>query len=171
MKLMQRLAAVAALAVACGSPSAQGLSPDEQAVIQRAAVQFLAGLDRNANYDVTAEHVMDRITMDMDDYVIIDVRMPREKKYDVGHLPGARFVAIHDLANPEVLAMLPRDKDVIVHCDTGQQQNKAVAVLRMLGYRAFGMRHGFLSWSPAPPTGRTLETIALSSSRSYPVEK
>lgn len=54
------------------------------------------------------------------------------------------------LAKPENLAKLPRDKDVIVHCDTGQQQNKAVTVLRLLGYNAYAMKWGYMSWSDLP---------------------
>ena len=32
-----------------------------------------------------------------------------------------------------------------------------VAALRMMGYNAYAMRFGYMSWSPAPPTGITLD--------------
>ena len=151
--------------------SAQPPSPADQAAVQRAADQFLGGLEKNAYYDVTAEDVMARIKAGKPDYVILDVRVPKDKKYDKGHLPGAQFAAVYDVAKPETLARLPKDKDIFVHCDTGQQQNKAVAALRMMGYKAYAMKWGYMAWSPAPPTALTLEAINGSITKGYPVEK
>ena len=151
--------------------AAQGLTADEQAVVRKAADQFLSALEKNAWFDVTADEVLARIKSGKQDFVILDVRVPKDKKFDRGHLPGAMFVAAWDAAKPDNLAKLPKDKDIIVHCDTGQQQNKVVAALRMMGYRAYAMRFGYMSWSPAPPTGITLEAISASYSKSYPVEK
>lgn len=166
-----KLLALAALLLAGGVASAQTLTLADQAVVQRAADQFLSGLEKNAWYDVTAEDVVARIKSGKGDFVIVDVRVPKDRKFDKGHLPGAIFAAPFDIAKPETLAKLPKDKDIIVHCDTGQQQNKVVAALRMMGYNAYAMRFGYMSWSPAPPTGITLDAIAASYSRNYPVER
>ena len=165
------LLTLAILMGACGAALAQAPTPAEQAVIQRAADQFLGGLEKNAYYDVTAEDVMARIKAGKPDYVIVDVRVPKDKKFDKGHLPGAMFAAVYDVARPETLAKLPKDKDIFVHCDTGQQQNKAVAALRMMGYKAYAMKWGYMAWSPAPPTALTLEAINGSITKGYPVEK
>ncbi len=163
---------VAAALLAAGfAVSAQTMTPAEQAVVQRAADQFLSGLEKNGWYDVTAEDVLARIKAGKGDFVILDVRVPKDRKYDKGHLPGAMFVAAYDVAKTETLAKLPKDKDIIVHCDTGQQQNKVVAALRMMGYPAYAMRFGYMAWSPAPPSGVTLEAISASFSKGYPVEK
>jgi rhodanese-related sulfurtransferase len=78
---------------------------------------------------------------------------------------------VYDVAKPETLAKLPKDKDIFVHCDTGQQQNKAVAALRMMGYQAYAMKWGYMAWTPAPPTALTLEAINGSITKGYPVEK
>lgn len=163
---------VAALLMTMGAGAmAQPLTPADQAAVQRAADQFLSGLDKHAYYDVTAEDVLARIKAGKPDYVILDVRVPKEKKYDKGHLPGAMFAAVYDVAKPETLAKLPKDKDIFVHCDTGQQQNKAVAALRMMGYKAYAMKWGYMAWSPAPPTALTLEAINGSITKGYPVER
>ena len=69
------------------------------------------------------------------------------------------------------LARLPKDKDVIVYCDTGQQQNKAVTALRLLGYKAYAMKWGYMAWKVAPPTGSTLDEISAAIANDYPVEK
>ena len=166
-----RLLTLAVLMGASIAAMAQAPTSAEQAVIQRAADQFLGGLEKNAYYDVTAEEVMARIKAGKPDYVILDVRVPKDKKFDKGHLPGAMFAAVYDVAKPETLAKLPKDKDIFVHCDTGQQQNKAVAALRMMGYKAYAMKWGYMAWSPAPPTALTLEAINGSITKGYPVEK
>jgi rhodanese-related sulfurtransferase len=171
MKIGGLMAALVAALSMSGGALAESLTPSEQAAVHRAVDQFLSSLPQNANYDVTAEDVLERIKADMGDFVILDVRMPREKKYDVAHLPGAMHAAVHELAKPETLAKLPKDKDIIVHCDTGQQQNKAVAALRMLGYKAYGMRWGYMSWQPAPPSEVTMNVINRTYTKAYPIEK
>jgi rhodanese-related sulfurtransferase len=143
----------------------------EQAVLAKFANAYLSSLPDNDWYDVTAEEVFKRIKSGNQDFVIVDVRVPKEKKYDVGHLPGAMFIGAPDVAKPESLAKLPRDKDIIVHCDTGQQQNKVVTALRMMGYKAHAMKWGYMAWHPAPPTGLTLDEIKKSITVGYPVEK
>jgi rhodanese-related sulfurtransferase len=166
-----RLLILAVLMGASVAATAQAPILAEHAAVQRAADQFLSGLEKNAYYDVTAEEVMARIKAGKPDYVILDVRVPKDKKFDKGHLPGAMFAAVYDVAKPETLAKLPKDKDIFVHCDTGQQQNKAVAALRMMGYNAYAMKWGYMAWSPAPPTALTLEAINGSITKGYPVEK
>jgi len=166
-----RLLIFAVLMGASVAATAQAPILAEHAAVQRAADQFLSGLEKNAYYDVTAEDVMARIKAGKPDYVILDVRVPKDKKFDKGHLPGAMFAAVYDVAKPETLAKLPKDKDIFVHCDTGQQQNKAVAALRMMGYKAYAMKWGYMAWSPAPPTALTLEAINGSITKGYPVEK
>jgi rhodanese-related sulfurtransferase len=166
-----RLLILAVLMGASVAATAQAPILAEHAAVQRAADQFLSGLEKNAYYDVTAEDVMARIKAGKPDYVILDVRVPKDKKFDKGHLPGAMFAAVYDVAKPETLAKLPKDKDIFVHCDTGQQQNKAVAALRMMGYKAYAMKWGYMAWSPAPPTALTLEAINGSITKGYPVEK
>jgi rhodanese-related sulfurtransferase len=166
-----KLLTLAVLMGACASAMGQAMTPAEQAAVQRAADQFLSGLEKNAYYDVTAEDVMARIKAGKPDFLVLDVRVPKDKKYDKGHLPGAMFAAVYDVAKPETLAKLPLDKDIFVHCDTGQQQNKAVAALRMMGYKAYAMKWGYMAWSPAPPTALTLDAINGSITKGYPVEK
>jgi len=127
--------------------------------LQKAADDFLSNLPDNG-YHVMADDVLNLINSGKD-FVIVDVRMPKEKKYDQGHLPGAIHIALKELAKPENLAKLPMDKDIIVHCDTGHEQNKALTILRLLGYKAYDMKWGMMSWNAdLPPTKATQEAIA-----------
>ncbi len=167
---MKRLALFAAVSALLAAP-AYALTDAEYAVIQKAANEYLSSLPAKDFYDTTAEDVYKRIQSGKKDFVIVDVRVPKDKKYDQGHLPGAQFIGVMDLAKPENLAKLPKDKDIIVHCDTGQQQNKAVTVLRLLGYNAYAMKWGYMSWKVAPPTALTLGEINGAITKNYPVEK
>jgi rhodanese-related sulfurtransferase len=176
MKSSSRLLLAAALAAGCLAPALAEkpmpvATPAEQAVLEKFVNAYMSGLPDNDYYDVMAEDVAKRIQGGKKDFVVVDVRVPKDKKFDKGHLPGAMFVGVMDLAKPETLAKLPKDKDIIVHCDTGQQQNKAVTALRLLGYKAYAMKWGYMAWQPAPPTAATLAEIQKSITVGYPVEK
>lgn len=146
------------------------LTPEEYKAVQKIADEYMSNVPADG-YHIMAEDVLKRIESKNADYVIVDVRMPKDKKYDQGHLPGAIHIGFKDIAKPENLAKLPKDKDIIVHCDTGHEQNKALSVLRMLGYKAFDMKWGMMSWKTLPPTGLTLKAIEGSILSNYPVEK
>lgn len=170
MRLVAMLSTACA-ALALAAPAAQALTTQENAVIQKAANAYLQGLDDNDYYDMFAEEVALRIKEGKKDFVIVDVRVPKDKKYDQGHLPGAIFMSVMEVAKPENLAKLPRDKDIIVYCDTGQQQNKVAALLRLLGYNAYTMKWGYMAWKVAPPTAATLDEVGQSITKNYPVVK
>ena len=146
-------------------------TPAEQAVLEKFVNAYMSSLPANDWYDVTADDVYKRMQSGKKDFVVVDVRVPKDKKYDKGHLPGAMFIGAPDIAKPESLAKLPKNMDIIVHCDTGQQQNKAVSALRLLGYNAYAMKWGYMAWSPAPPTATTLEEVKKSITAGYPVER
>lgn len=162
------LAVITALLVMTGSAFA--LTDDEYKVVQKVADEYMSNVPADG-YHVMAEDVLKRIQAGDKNLVIVDVRMPKDKKYDQGHLPGAIYIGFKEIARTENLAKLPKDKDIIVHCDTGHEQNKALSVLRMLGYKAFDMKWGYMSWKTMPPTGLTLKAIEGSILNNYPIEK
>ncbi|MCC6852850.1 MAG: rhodanese-like domain-containing protein [Comamonadaceae bacterium] len=168
---MLRFAMVAAAALLVAAPAAQAQGDAAYAVIQKAADAYLTSLAANDFFDITADDVHERMKSGKKDFVVVDVRVPKDKKYDLGHLPGALFIGVTDIAKPASLARLPKDKDIIVYCDTGQQQNKAVTALRLLGYRAYAMKWGYMAWKVAPPTGSTLDEISAAIANDYPIEK
>jgi rhodanese-related sulfurtransferase len=150
--------------------SAFAANDSDFAAIQKAAYQFLSTEPENG-YHLPAEDVSKRISAGKNDFIIVDVRMPKEKKYDQGHLPGAIYIGFKEIAKPENLAKLPKDKDIIVYCDTGHDQNKVLTTLRMLGYNAYDLKWGYMSWKTAIPTGKTLQAIQGSIMNNYPIEK
>lgn len=168
--MKKRIIAVIAISIMTISSMAFALTTEEAKVVQTVADSYLSSVPENG-YHISAEAVLDRIKSGKKDFVIIDVRMPKEKKFDKGHLPGATYIGFRDIAKPENLAKLPKDKEIIVHCDTGHEQNKALSVLRMLGYNAYDMKWGYSAWKVEGPTGMTLKAIEGSILNNYPIEK
>ena len=156
--------------VSIGAITAQALTTEEIAVVAKVSNDYLSTLPAK-EYHVMASEVLERINSGKKDFILIDVRMPRDKTYDQGHLPGAISVGFKDIAKPENLAKLPKGKDIIVYCATGHEENKVLTVLRMLGYNAYAMKWGYMSWKTAMPSGLTLKAIEGSISNSYPIEK
>ena len=161
---------IVATGIMLSSTVSFALTLEEQQVIQKTADSYLSGLP-TGEYHILADKLLERINSGKKDFVIVDVRAPKDKNYDLGHIPGAIPIAFKDAAKPESLAKLSKDKDIIVYCNTGHEENKVLTVLRMLGYRAYGLKWGYMSWKTAPPTGLTLKAIEGSILTNYPVEK
>lgn len=161
---------IVATGLMLSSTMAFALTVDELQVVQKTADAYLSGLPAG-EYHILADKLLERINSGKKDFVVVDVRAPKEKNYDLGHIPGAIHISFKDAAKPESLAKLPKDKDIIVYCNTGHEENKVLTVLRMLGYRAFGLKWGYMSWKTALPTGLTLKAIEGSILNNYPVEK
>lgn len=168
MKKIVLALAVAAVFILTGGAFA--LTDEEYRTVQKVADEYMSNLPADG-YHLVAEDVLKRIKAGDKDLIIVDVRMPKDKKYDQGHLPGAIYIGFKEIAKPENLSKLPKDRDIVVHCDTGHEQNKALSVLRMLGYKAYDMKWGMMSWKTYPPTGLTLKAIEGSILTNYPVEK
>lgn len=168
MKAWILVSVVAASLILAGTAFA--LTGEEYKTVQKIADEYMSNVPADG-YHIAAEDVLKRLQAGDKNLVIVDVRMPKDKKYDQGHLPGAIYIGFKEIAKPENLAKLPTDKDVIVHCDTGHEQNKVLSVLRMLGFKAYDMKWGMMSWKTLPPTGLTLKAIEGSILTSYPVEK
>jgi rhodanese-related sulfurtransferase len=157
---------IALVTLAFALPSHAGEFP----TVQQAADAFLRGVPEDG-YLITAEKLHERLKNGGKDFVVVDVRIPKEKTYDQGHIPGAISLGYPTIAKPENLAILPKDKDIILYCNTGHEENKVLAVLRMLGYQAYGLKWGYMAWKVLPPTGLTLKAIEGSILNNYPVEK
>lgn len=167
MKKIVLATAIAATLIYVGI--AYAITDEDYKAVQKIADEYMSNVPADG-YHILAEDVFKRIQAGDKNFVIVDVRMPKDKKFDQGHIPGAIYIGFKEIAKPENLAKLPKDKDIIVHCDTGHEQNKALSVLRMLGYKAFDMKWGMMSWKTLAPTGVTLKAIEGSILNNYPVE-
>jgi rhodanese-related sulfurtransferase len=166
MKRILLLVAAAMIFATHGSAFADGVGKD----IIGAADAYFSNHPADGYY-VSADNVLKRIQSGKKDFVIVDVRMPKEKTYDKGHIPGAIFIGYKDIAKAENLVKLPKDKDIILYCNTGHEESKVLTFLRMLDYKAYGLKWGYMAWKTEPPTGLTLKAIEGSIANNYPVEK
>lgn len=77
---------------------------------------------------------------------VLDVRNASE--YAAGHIPGAQHIPVGHLA--ERLKEIPRDKPLVVQCQSGGRSAIATSVLQQLGVTgAEDMRGGYTAWVAA----------------------
>ncbi len=151
------------------SSSVFAASGQDAEIIRAAADKYLRAVPDNG-YHVSADDIQKRLQSGKNDFLVVDVR-DKEEKYKAGHIPGAIFINYKDVAKPENLAKLPKDKDIILYCNTGHEENKALTVLRMLGYKAYALKLGYMAWKKEKPTDAMLAIIDNASKKNYPVEK
>ncbi|MFN3491177.1 MAG: rhodanese-like domain-containing protein [Anaerolineales bacterium] len=67
---------------------------------------------------------------------VIDVRQPNE--YNQGHINGAKLIPLGEL--PSRLNELPKDKEIICICQSGNRSGSATKILLSAGYNAVNMK-------------------------------
>ena len=168
---MKRLAgaAIFLLVLFVLSASSRAAAGNDFETIREHADAYLSGMPDNGYY-FSADDLMKRIESGRKDFVLVDVR-DTAKKYKSGHIPGAVYINYREMAKPESLAKLPRDKDILLYCNSGHEESKVMTVLRMLGYRAFALKFGYIAWKKEKPTDKVLGIIDNAAKKNYPVEK
>ena len=83
-----------------------------------------------------------------DDVVVIDVRGADEFTGQLGHIAGARNIAVDDLAGRlDELADL-KSRDVTLVCRTDKRSAAAADVLKSAGFRSVSvLRGGMVEWN------------------------
>lgn len=76
---------------------------------------------------------------------VLDVREPDEFKS--GHIAAARLIPLGQLETR--LADLPREREILCVCRTGNRSSQAVRRLRQAGLNAVNVRGGMLAWQAA----------------------
>jgi len=94
---------------------------------------------------VSAEELSMWLKTGKTDFVVVDVR-PGATAFKKGHIPGAIHIPYHTVLAPENLAKLPKDKKLVLVCNTGQLQSLPVVALRILGYDAATLTLGYMAW-------------------------
>jgi len=166
-RLYTLVACVAILGLSSGITLAA--TAQDMEIIRAAADKMLSDVPEKG-YHLTADEVMAKIQSGGKDFVLVDCR-EKEAKYQAGHIPGAIYISFKDIAKPENLAKLPKDKDVILYCNTGHEENKALAALRMLGYNAYALKFGYAGWKKEKPSEAMVAALANADAKNYPVEK
>jgi rhodanese-related sulfurtransferase len=75
--------------------------------------------------------------------LLIDVRQPEE--WHQGHAPSARLIPLGSL--PSRLAEIPREREVLLICRSGNRSGNAQRQLIQLGYeQVFNVSGGMIAW-------------------------
>jgi len=139
------------------------MGKNDFALIAHYADAFLSANNGTGGYrTIYAQDLMNGVEiqkklMKLSDFYLLDIREPAN--YAAGHIAGAVNVQLGDLAKPDVLAMLPTDRPILIICYTGHTASVANAILCILGYDAWTLRFGMLSWDASTPTGIWSSTI------------
>ena len=100
------------------------------------------------------------------DLYLLDVRPLGS--WDGGYIKEAHRITLEKLSNPENLKKLPKDKLIVVICDTGITSGQVMPLLRMIGLSAVTLRSGMMAWTETPDNKRVLEELK---NGNYPVVK
>jgi rhodanese-related sulfurtransferase len=115
-----------------------GSAKDPVNLAGMAATNFLAGDVRLAQW-----HEISSITPEST--LLLDVRNPEERAK--GFIPGSLHIPLPQLRKR--LGELPKDKDIVVHCQTGQRSYYACRILTQRGFRARNLTGSFRTWKIA----------------------
>lgn len=75
--------------------------------------------------------------------LVLDVRQPEE--FRTGHITNAKLIPLGELNRR--MKDLPKDKEIVCVCATGNRSRSATKMLLRAGYDAVNMKGGMMSWS------------------------
>jgi adenylyltransferase/sulfurtransferase len=127
----------------CGdNPTQSDLLPDYEAfcgVISDAAEVAV----KNSTISVT--ELASKIGAD-DDFYLVDVREPSE--FEIVRIPGSHLIPKQGFLDGTVLATLPQDKPIILHCKSGVRSAECLAILKGAGFAdATHVAGGVIAWA------------------------
>ena len=119
---------------------------------------------------VSAEELSMWIKTGKTDFIVVDVR-PSVTSFKLGHIPGAVHIPYSKVLAPENLAKLPKDKKIVLICNTGQLQNLPVVPLRMLGYDAATLTLGYAAWIKDSQGAQQMKSVMdKAATKNYPIK-
>ncbi len=77
--------------------------------------------------------------------LVLDVRQPEE--YRSAHIGGAKLIPLGDLNRR--MQSLPKNREIICVCASGNRSSSATRALINAGYNAHNMKGGMLAWRRA----------------------
>lgn len=134
------------LVTGCGSttPTAAPATPaptvDKASILKQAAVDYFTNIPESYNM-IDAPTLQPKLAEQGKIY-LVDVR--QSKDFIVGHIPGAINIPFQDLGKK--FDTLPKDKQIVVYCYSGQSAGMAVALLKINGLDALTLSNGYPDW-------------------------
>jgi molybdopterin/thiamine biosynthesis adenylyltransferase/rhodanese-related sulfurtransferase len=81
-----------------------------------------------------------------EDFYLIDVREPSE--FEIVRIPGSHLIPKQGFLDGTVLATLPQDKPIILHCKSGVRSAECLAILKGAGFAdATHVSGGVIAWA------------------------
>jgi rhodanese-related sulfurtransferase len=77
--------------------------------------------------------------------LLLDVREPEEYRH--GHIPGAKLIPLGELSRR--LNELPRNREIVCVCRSGNRSHSAARQLIQAGYTVYNLYGGMLAWANA----------------------
>lgn len=147
--------------------------PEEEVLAKRGNTVFSSVLGDSSSTPgnlITAEQLnaMLQNPDEADKLFILDTR-PRIEADAQGHIEGATWMKMQDVADPENLEKLPRDRMVVCVSPTGHTAVQVASVLRWLGYDAVALKHGMAAWIQTPAGKLMISDVEGGIAKRYPV--
>lgn len=148
-----------------GAGGAQGRGKSDQATASARSSEEI--LKRSTAFFaappfMTAETVYEDVVKDHEQgYFIVSLQSRAE--FAKGHVPGALNIPFEEITEGKSLALLPRDKMIVLTCDDGHRSMTASLYFNQLGYRATTMPMGLSHWN------RAQSAAPYTASAGYPV--
>lgn len=115
-----------------------GSAKDPVNLAGMAAQNLMVGNTRQIHW-----HELDKL--DLTKIVLLDVRTPAERAS--GYIPGSIHIPLPELRNR--LSELPKEKEIIVYCQSGQRSYYALRILKQSGYEVRNLSGSYLTWRHA----------------------
>ena len=124
------------------NPTQTELLPDYEAFC---GVLSDAAQEASAGSTITVQELKSKIDA-KENYYLIDVREPSE--YEIVKIPTAHLIPKQGFIDGSVLATLPQDRPIILHCKSGVRSAECLAILKDAGFsdasHVFG---GVVAWA------------------------
>ncbi|MBE0429887.1 MAG: rhodanese-like domain-containing protein, partial [Thermoleophilia bacterium] len=147
------------------------LSPDQ--VLKNRAHEVLAAVtDLDTAYPgnlITSARLDEMLENpgDAGNLYLLDTR-PRDEWESQGHIEGATWIQMQEIADPGNLENLPRDRLIVCISSTGHTAVQVASVLRWLGYDAVALEFGMAGWTGVPARQVILDDVEGGLAGVYP---
>lgn len=137
-------APVAAPVVAPAPEPAPAPPVDKGAIIKEAAVAYFDAIPSNLNM-IDAADLKKRVDAKDTTLVIVDIRSAAD--YAKSWVEGSINIPFATIG--QNLDKLPKDKQIMVSCYSGQTSGQTIALLKVMGYNVLSVKGGFPSYEKA----------------------
>ena len=120
-----------------------GSAKDPVNLAGMAAQNVLAG-------DVALAQWNEVASLDPSTTLLLDVRRPDERA--PGFIPGSTHIPLDELR--QRLSELPRDREIITYCQSGQRSYNAARLLSQHGFNATNLSGGYATFRPVADATR-----------------